>query len=403
MAFPLMATEHMFHYPIAFLGFMGLWRFLRLCFQDRRVPVPRPDVMWILLVFGCVFLPMLMSLPDAYEPQRTTKTVLSYLHYLPAALYITVICRNPKARALILLIVFMLLGLLVLDALAQFAFGNNLLGFERHSAVLTGMFDSSQRLGLVLALFLPLLLYFLQHRVAWRSWKWALLLPYGVVILFSLKRSAWVMLVVGAVVYFLVFLLQNRMSWRTKVSIPAIALLVVIATGYLVPSVGVTLKSTFGALNSDYETLDIATSRRLTLWRTGSNIFLEHPINGIGPRGYRYAYRSFAEDDDFWIREYSKGQTHPHLMGLEILVETGVLGLLGFCLFVALMIRNIYSKRDADPAGAMWLILAMVAWFPLNTHLAFYGSYWSTFAWLFLAIGAANISAATTKGEGNLA
>lgn len=399
ITFPLMATEHLFHYSIALLGLMGVWNFSRLWIRGGRFPVPASDTNWVWLAFGCVFIPMLLSLPDAFQPQRATKTVFSYLHFLPAALYINVVCRDPSARSLILRVVALLLGLLVVDALVQFTFGTNLLGFDRHSAVLTGMFDSNQRLGLVLALFLPLALYFLQTQLSWGSWKWSFLIPYGVVILFSLKRSAWVMLVIGALAYFFVFLVQRGISWRTKVLIPTLAVGVVLVTGYLVPTVGVTLKSTFGALNADYETLDIATSRRLTLWRTGTNIMKAHPVNGIGPRGYRYAYRSFAEDDDFWIAQGSKGQTHPHLMGLEILVETGLVGLLGLVVLVTLLARRIFAKRITDPDGAMWLILVAVAWFPLNTHLAFYGSYWSSFAWLFLGIGASNIQYAVSQSK----
>ena len=260
-----MATEHLFHYSFVMLGLMRLWHFCRLCVLLKRFPAPAADSQWLLVVFGCVFLPMLLSLPDAFAPPRALKTVLSYLHFLPAALYITVVCREQSARSAILLAMSLLMGILVVDALVQFTFGTNLLGFERHSSVLTGMFDSNQRLGLVLALFLPLTLFSLHTQLSWGLWKWALLLPYCVVILFSLKRSAWVMLVIGALAYFFVFVTQKRISWQVKALIPTCAMAVVIVTGYLVPSVELTLKSTFGALNADYETLDIASSRRLTL------------------------------------------------------------------------------------------------------------------------------------------
>ena len=207
------------------------------------------------------------------------------------------------------------------------------------------------------------------------------------------------MLVAGAAAYFVVFLYRSQLGWRVKLLIPVSVAAVVMTTGYFVPSVGNTLKTTIGALNADYETLDIATSRRLTLWRTGTKIIAEHPINGIGPRGYRYAYQRFAEEDDFWIARGSKGQTHPHMMGLEVLIETGLFGLAGLIAFAVLLLRNIFVKRQNDPAGAMWLILALVAWFPLNTHLAFYGSYWSTFGWVFLAIGAANINTRSPQSK----
>ncbi|MEM7467382.1 MAG: O-antigen ligase family protein, partial [Pseudomonadota bacterium] len=267
--------------------------------------------------------------------------------------------------------------------------GFNFLGFPRDSAVLTGMFDANQRLGLVLALFLPLALYALRERGPNSNWKWVVLLPYAVVVLLSLKRSAWLMLAVGLTVWVVFFLRMSALSWRAKIFGPVAVLLVIAGTSYFVPSVGKTLQTTLSALNSDYETLDIATSRRLTLWDTGARIFKSSPVTGIGPRGYRYAYNDFAAPNDYWIARHGKGQTHPHLMGLEVLVETGLVGLLGLIMFFVFVFRAMWARRGRDSDSVVWLALAVVAWFPLNVHLAFYGSYWSSFAWLFIAIGAA--------------
>ena len=385
-----MATEHLFHYAVGILGLMGIVYGLRVVAKHGGLVRLQGDTRQVVALFLCIFLPMLLSLADAVNPQHATKTVASYLHFLPAALYICVVCRRPANRDAILTALGWLLALLVIDALVQFFLGQNLLGFPRDSAVLTGMFDNNQRLGLVLALFLPLILYVLHQASRLSGWQWLLVIPYTVVILFSLKRSAWVMLLVGLVLSGILFLRYIHMSWRMKLIVPLIALAVIGSTAYFVPVVGDRLQTTFGAFSADYETLDIASSRRLTLWQTGLNIAQANPLNGVGPRGYRYAYKEFAGPDDFWIKQNGKGQTHPHLMGLEVLVETGAIGFIGLVVFFGLLLRAMFAKRDSDPDGAMWLALAVVAWFPLNTHLAFYGSYWSTFAWLFIAIGSAN-------------
>ena len=382
-----MVTEHLFHYPIGLLGVLGIIYGIRQVARAGRIPSAQADIKLAAGLFLCVFLPMLASLPDAVHPQHARKTAFSYLHFLPAVLYICVVCRKPAAREFILKSLVIFIALLVFDALVQFFFGQNLLGFPRDSAVLTGMFDTNQRLGLVLALFLPLVLFVLHARARNNVWWWLFLIPFAVVILFSLKRSAWVMIIVGSLLYLAVFVRLGQISWRTKLLGPAALLLVIGATAHFVPSVGKTLEVTLGALTADYETLDIATSRRLTLWQTGSAMAQENLLNGVGPRGYRYVYKNYAGADDFWIKQNGKGQTHPHLMGLEVLVETGIVGVFGLLLFFYLLFRALLAQQQTNPQAAMWLILALVAWFPLNTHLAFYGSYWSSFAWLFIAIG----------------
>ena len=384
-----MATEHLFHYTIGLLGLMGVGYWLRQLVRVKALPRPSTDLRLVIALFLCIFLPMAASLTDAVNVAHAGKTTLSYVHFLPAALYVCVIGRSAASQALILKCLTGLLALLVVDALVQFFLGQNLLGFPRDSAVLTGLFDDNQRLGLVLALFIPMILYQLHRLRAMGGWQWLLLIPYLLVVLFSLKRSAWVMLIVGAGLYVILFLRVTKLDWRVKLFLPIAALGLVVSTAYFVPSVSERLNTSLGIFSADYETLDIATSRRLTLWRTAGNIIQAHPINGVGPRGYRYAYKQFAEPGDFWINQNGKGQTHPHFMGLEVLSETGVIGLIALLGLFYLVGRTMMAKHRTDPTGAVWLALALVAWFPLNTHLAFYGSYWSSFVWLFIALGVA--------------
>jgi O-antigen ligase len=98
-------------------------------------------------------------------------------------------------------------------------------------------------------------------------------------------------------------------------------------------------------------------------------------------------YQDFAPADDFWIGIGSTGQTHPHLMVLEVLIETGVAGLCGYGFALLLILRHMWALRTRELTASAYLMVALVAWFPLNAHLAFYGSYWSNIAWMLLALG----------------
>jgi O-antigen ligase len=117
-------------------------------------------------------------------------------------------------------------------------------------------------------------------------------------------------------------------------------------------------------------------------------MFVANPINGIGTRGYRHVYAEYAEADDYWIVGGRRGQNHPHLQLLEIGVETGLIGLIGFLCIYLFFVREFFQEARFS-MKALWVLALLVAWFPLNTHLAFYGSYWSSFAWLLIPMALA--------------
>src|SRR5690606_31994516 len=84
------------------------------------------------------------------------------------------------------------------------------------------------------------------------------------------------------------------------------------------------------------------------------------------------------------------GSTHPHQQVLEVMVETGIVGLAGYALFWLLLLRLIWrSDAFARAEASPWLLGAIVALLPTGAHMAFYGTYWSTFCWWLLGIGLA--------------
>jgi O-antigen ligase len=158
------------------------------------------------------------------------------------------------------------------------------------------------------------------------------------------------------------------------------------------PTLRARLHDTRGLFSTQAADIDKATAYRLTLWRTGARIFADHRLIGIGPRGFRHIYARYAAPDDFWIKRIGGGQTHPHQFMLEIAIETGVIGLAAFIVFYGLLLR-LLARPTLGRVVPVWLLGAAVAWLPLNAHLAFYGAYWSTLAWLLLAVGLAEARA----------
>jgi O-antigen ligase len=113
-----------------------------------------------------------------------------------------------------------------------------------------------------------------------------------------------------------------------------------------------------------------------------------HPLTGVGARGFRYAYPDYARADDRFVdRASDTGASHAHQIVLEVLSETGMLGLLCWIAGTWFALRAWWRADAVARARAFAPALALVAMcFPLNTHLAFYSAWWGLLFWWLLAL-----------------
>ena len=145
---------------------------------------------------------------------------------------------------------------------------------------------------------------------------------------------------------------------------------------------------TTAALGGDRASIDHALAGRLPIFETAWAMGLAHPINGVGARGFRVAYADYAAVDDPWLRPEQGGAAlHPHQILLELFAETGLIGVLAWLIAAAAAI-SAWRRADAaarERALAPGLALAAML-FPLNTHFAFYSSFWGLLFWWLLAL-----------------
>ncbi|HCU89046.1 MAG TPA: hypothetical protein DGR97_03840 [Gammaproteobacteria bacterium] len=378
-----LATENLTHYPVGIMCLLGLYKVR--C--DYEGVVRSSNARLLIGAFACVWIPMLLALPDSVNLPRALKTTFLYLHFLPAGLYIIYMLRDEFLRRIVWSGLAIILVFWCLDGMIQLVFGQNLFGYPYDGSVLQGAFYPKQRFGLILAVFTPLYINAVQRFAARSVWAWLLLLPLLIAVLLSLKRTAWVMVLASIGFYALCFARPRQLNLRLAIVYSFIAALALIVATSSVPNFQTQVTDTLELFSADFERVDVATSRRLSLWRTGLSMVHDHWLNGIGPRGFRTAYSEFASPDDYWINHGNSGQTHPHLMSLEILIETGVIGLIGYFFLIVILGREMWRVRLANPRASVYFMIAIVALFPLNAHLAFYGSYWSNLVWISTALG----------------
>ncbi len=280
----LFVSAHLVHYAMGLMALLGVLDAVR--HPDR---LREWHARQLLLLFALLWLPMLIASLGAVAPSHTLHTVLPYLHLLPAAYFMMRACADVEVQRLVTLGAAMLVAFVALDAFVQLIWHRDLYGYPYDRHVLTGVFYPKQRLGLFLAVFAPLYVDVVIRWCRLHPRLWLLLVPLLVVILMSLKRSAWIMLAAGLLAYVLLYLRLRQRPWNGR-RVAQFALLLILAGGLAVmnPTLRARLHDTSGLFSTNAQAIDEATAYRLTLWRTGARIFADHRLTGIGPRGFRH-------------------------------------------------------------------------------------------------------------------
>ncbi|KAA2284363.1 O-antigen ligase family protein [Arenimonas fontis] len=348
------------------------------------------------VLFMSYWLPELISSLDAYDRPRALREALLDLRYLPFLWLVAIAVAGERGRRLTFAGLAVIASLWLLDGLVQALTGFSL-GGPMSADRLSGIFGADNlKLGLVLASLAPFPLEWSARRLGLAGW---VLMAAGlvVVVLLAGARAAWVTLgLVLAVSAWMQF-----GSRRALLLLGAGALAVATLLYACSDTLQERLQRTEAMLEGNAESLDHALSGRLPIWSTAWRMALAHPVNGVGVRGFRNAYADYADPDDPWLADRDHGAGyHAHQIVLEVLSETGFLGLFFWLGGVAIAWR---AWRFAPPearARACPPALALVATlFPLNTHLAFYSTFWGGLTLLLAALYAGSLLA----GDGALA
>lgn len=382
----------LYEVPMAFMAMAGFALLLLRPAAMLQVPGVR-----LLLGLGLlIWVPMVLSLTDAVEPGRALSTTLTFLRFLLAGVFIGLAMTDALARKRVLTMAGAILAFWAVDATIQVIIGKNLLGNPLTDGRVTGVYFPRITLGHAIATLSPILIFWLGRLAHTRGvWLWLLAMPLAVTVFMSGSRVAWMMFALSlALMAIYPLFIAGRMEWRRTV--PIVLLAVIAVGGFLStqPQFQRRFEFSAGLFSGDVEQFNRSTSSRVTIWRVAAQVFADHKINGIGPRGFRYIYPDYAEPGDHFVNEKTHlGITHPHQLALEVAVETGIIGLLGYIAFLAVFVRAVWRAgrdrlRDAWP----WAAAAFISFFPLNAGHAFYGGKWGCIVWWLTALAAVHLS-----------
>ncbi|WEN15160.1 O-antigen ligase family protein [Rhodanobacter sp. AS-Z3] len=356
--------------------------------RDPQALQQHPGARLLLWLLAAYVGAALFSAVDAIKPGKSWGTVAALLRYAPLGLYACFAIRRDHKLQALYVAVALVLALWCLDAWIQALTGWSL-GGPAEAERVSGIFGADNlKLGPTLAVLSPFALW-----AARRRWGLpGLLLAFGLIlgpVLLAGSRAAWLCYALVALGF----------AWREARSPLRFVGFCAIAALLLGLAVGVAWKTsprfheridrTLLVLHGTDKSMDAALSGRLDIWHTSIGMFVAHPVNGVGVRGFRYAYPQYAPANDHFVVSgeacgVGEGACHAHQLVLEVLTETGSIGLLLWLAAVGLAWRTWrkvgpLARDRAFPAS---LSLAVML-FPLNTHLAFYSAWWGLlFAWL---------------------
>ncbi len=353
------------------------------------------------VLFLAYWLPQLVSAVGAADAEKVWSKVAAGLRYLPFMWLVAIAVARERRRRITFAGVALITGVWVLDAALQalagtsplfwsmdqlkWAINGHALCTPQEVAVvdrLGGVFGPCNlKLGPVLASLSPFLLFAAGRRFGTAGWLAAAAVT-GVVIVLAGSRASWI-------TYALVLLFSG---WRLLGAkrmwlLLALALAGAVALGLASSQVRERIARTALVFNGDAAGVDAALSGRGQIWSAALCMVREHPFNGVGARGFRQAYPG-CDPDPARTAAWGEGPAlHAHQIVLEILAETGVIGLLLWLAGAALAWRAWrYAPAVARTRAGPAALALTVTVFPFNTHLAFYSAFWGGLTLMLAAL-----------------
>ena len=381
-------------------------RLLQSRFRGGSALLSGPAWALTTVLFFAYWLPEALSALDAADRARTLREAAVDLRYLPFLWIVAAAVANEAGRRRTFGGLAIIVGVWTLDALVQAASGTSPLFWIIDSAKQAisgrGMCTAAEtaavdrlsgvlgpcnlKLGIVLASLSPFALDEAGRRYGRIGWLVAATLI-GLAVLLAGARAAWV-----AYALVLMWTGLRLLGWKRLLGVFAFGALLLAFAAVLSPPVAERLQRSTTALGGGAEGVDHALSGRTRIWSAALCMARTHPVNGVGARGFRDAFPACDASAGQRAQWGIGPALHAHQIVLEVLSETGTLGLLMWLAGAALGWRAWrYADASArDRARPAMLALAVTV-FPFNTHLASYSTFWGGVLLLLAALYAGSL------------
>ena len=355
----------------------------------------QPGAATLCLLVLCFLLPGLLSLPGAVDFDRALSTAARFAAYGFAGL---LFLRLSPSEAQWPSTVLWMTGLLVvwsLDGIVQEWRGVSLSGYP----LFTGLPEGHKVTGSMgldygpnLAVLSPFLFETIRLHGRRLPVLWLAVPLLAVAVSLSASRYSALLLVVSAMLCGALWV-RGRSSnhYWTPVFVVVLAVGGLVLSILLVPHLAERLLLLGGSLSASEVEANAALAFRPELWKASWVLFTENWLNGVGLRGAASAMYPILAASEFFPDAMLSRTWHPHLGILEIATDTGVLGVLGYLLFLIMVVRwMLVTNAAGQGVSTTFFCIALLAVFPLSSTLSMYSFPTGSITWpaLALALGA---------------
>ncbi len=359
--------------PLLILSLYGIYGIVK---QSTQL-VKMPQFKILSIVYSCYFLMVVISALDSYWQEKSLTVALASLRFYLAGIALLLYVDKKDIPWLFKLVTLLTL-FWTIDALIQYFIGYDIIGRASYEGRLNGIFGEHHvKLGPLLALSLPIVMIAMHTLPSLVRWLSVLLII--IVIILSGTRSAWLMMLFTLIAYWFHHVKQRRWQLLLKTAVIACVLVSVLWT--FSTDFQQRVNRSLAIFSTSESAIDFALADRLSIWEASISMIKEHPINGVGARAFRKAYPDYADVDDVW---QAKGGVamHAHHWILEVLAETGIIGLI-IVFFALYKLFDFVRSNYHQHYSWAFMIALMSAFLPITSTYSIFASFWSICIWFF--------------------
>lgn len=329
-------------------------------------------------------IPIGISLIDTLNMSKALSVFLQMLRYLFIGVIAVAMTQNMQNYVRLAQFTFYTLMFICIDAIVQWLTDYNIYGYNPVTINrVTGVF-SYYHISYFLGTFAPIVLFYLYKKLKEKftllritlSIIACLLLITTVII--GGARAGMVSLLVSIVLFIGYLFYIGAVKHRLRFLAGA---LVVLAIGIGIASQSQIVQKRFHQTTSTFgsdQFMDQFTSYRTNIWHVGFNEIPNYWINGVGPRAFDKIYQTYPDDYKIFTYVYQ-----PHLHGLEVMIETGIIGFIPYLLVLLYLFIRMFKAK----AGNEWIMMGFVAMMPINSHVGLYENFWMPLVWIPIMLG----------------
>ena len=334
---------------------------------------------WIVITLALT-IPIGISLFTAVRFDKTLIVLVTFLLHALAGLYVIHQFRKQHHRELITVGIAAIVGLWTLSALPYQIRGLETSILQQWVGHITGNYGNFPNVGNVLAHLSPFYfeaLYRLSKKLNNR-WPWLLAIPLILSILMAGGRAGWIVLILVMAI-FTIRLIAVRHFSKLAIALGLTATLIaVLASALTLPHVERRVAQSLLALDGGSEALNRAGSGRWQMWMGGLELADEKLMIGHGT----HATGNLLDERNLVVRN----DGYEHLYWLEVLLATGLAGLLLYLAAFSYLVFLLIRRTDWSGYSFSPMLAAICILFPLNVHWEFYSSRPASFMWMLLML-----------------